>query len=256
MPPDQSLLQDRRTRLLQEHEPAAIARRLQRPTDDSWVPHAVLGGIDGCVTTFAIVAGTLGAGLATSTALILGFANLVADGFSMAASNFESVRAQADHRESMRRREEQHIESVPDGEKEELRQIYAARGFAGTTLEAIVDTISADRQTWIDTMLSEELGLASAAPRPLRAALVTFTAFVLIGTVPLLPLFAPDPTSREYALSAALTGAMFFLVGMLKCPQSLSSALRSGVQTLAIGSTAALLAYGAGLLLGKLAGTV
>jgi VIT1/CCC1 family predicted Fe2+/Mn2+ transporter len=86
--------------------------------------------------------------------------------------------------------------------------------------------------------------------------MVTFVAFVLVGAVPLLPLFTSAPTYREYTLSAGLTGAMFFLIGMLKRPQSCRSSLRSGVQTLAIGSTAALLAYGAGLLLGSLAGTV
>ncbi|NND45686.1 MAG: hypothetical protein HKN58_10205 [Xanthomonadales bacterium] len=230
-------------RLLDSHQPEAIAQRLAQSPRDSWIPDAVLGGIDGCVTTFAIVAGTLGAGLPHYTALILGGANLVADGVSMAVSNFEAVRARHAHLERMRREESHHIDTVPEGELEELRQIFRAKGFEGDLLERVVETISANRETWIKTMLSEELGLRTTPQQPLRAAFTTLTAFVLVGAVPLLPLLASEPARAHYLGSAALAGLMFILVGALKQPDGVWNALRSGLKTLATGSLAASLAF-------------
>ena len=71
-----------------EHTPEAIGERLAAGTRQNYLRDFVYGGIDGSVTTFAIVAGTIGASLSIEVVLILGIANLVADGFSMAASNF------------------------------------------------------------------------------------------------------------------------------------------------------------------------
>jgi VIT1/CCC1 family predicted Fe2+/Mn2+ transporter len=239
--------------LRREHEPGMVARRLRQLPGTSWVPDAVLGGIDGCVTTFAIVAGTVGAGLPTATALILGLANLVADGFSMAVSNFEAARAQVDHANAMRRREAEHIDAIPEGEIEELRQIFSRKGLSGATLDTVVATISSNRETWIETMMSEELGLQRASPRPLRSALVTFLSFVLVGTVPLLPLLTPSPAQLEFTASAALAALMFFLVGAMKRSGNAAAAVRAGVQTLLTGSLAAGLAFAAGYALRNLA---
>jgi VIT1/CCC1 family predicted Fe2+/Mn2+ transporter len=243
-----------RQSLLDEHRPEAIAQRLRQLPRAPWRPDAVLGGIDGCVTTFAIVAGTLGAGLPTSTALILGMANLLADGFSMAVSNFEACRARMDHIAHMQRREESHIDAVPEGELEELRQIFAAKGFSGEVLQRIVDTISADRAMWVEIMLSEELGLQKTMYRPLRSALITFLAFVGVGVIPLLPILANRPAGLEYLLSAGLAALIFFLVGAMKQGGTVDSAwLRSGLRTLATGSLAAGLAFVVGLSLKSLA---
>lgn len=243
-----------RRKLLEQHEPREVARRLRRPPGQSAIPDAVLGSIDGCVTTLAVVAGTLGAGLPSSTALILGMANLLADGFSMAVSNFESGRAQQEHIEAMRRKEERHIEQFPEGEREEVRQIFRAKGFEGELLERIVATISNNRQVWVETMLSDELGLQRASPRPLRSGFVTFLAFVLVGVVPLLPLMLNGPARLRFTLSAGLAGVMFFLIGSLKRLDSGPRAtLAAGLRTLLTGTLAASLAFAAGYFLRQLA---
>ena len=103
--------------LHRQHQSDAIALRLSAQVQPRYIGDAVLGAIDGCVTTFAVVAGAVGAGFPASVALIMGFANLLADGFSMAVSNYEAVRAVHDFRETARLTEEDHIERLPEGER-------------------------------------------------------------------------------------------------------------------------------------------
>ncbi len=216
---------------------------------------AVLGGIDGCVTTFALVSGAVGAGFSATVAVVLGLANLLADGFSMAVSNYEAIRAQGEHADALRRQEHDHIERIPDGEREEVRQIFAGKGFSGDTLETIVETICRDRTLWVDTMLQEEHGVALGAMHPWRSAITTFAAFVAVGLIPLLPLFVPAwPAAVQFGLSAALAALMFLLIGMLKSLVFGRSVWRSGLTTLATGSVAAALAFFTGYLLRMLFG--
>jgi VIT1/CCC1 family predicted Fe2+/Mn2+ transporter len=248
---------ERKDRLAAEHAPGAVAARLARSHRPSYLGDAVLGAIDGCVTTFAVVAGVVGAGLPRAAALILGLANLAADGFSMAVSNLERARSEQEHREKARRIEHQHIEQVPEGEREEVRQILATKGFEGELLEEGVRVVTADRERWVDFMLTEELGLSLHGPSPGRAALVTFASFCAIGLIPLLP-FLLTPGWRDaslFRLSSLLTGLAFFAVGALKGRVLEHPPLRSGLRTLAVGGTAAALAYAVGILLRGLAET-
>lgn len=231
-------------RLLAEHEPDAVAARLAAAGKPQVLPDAVLGGIDGCITTFAIVTGSVGAGFAPHVAVILGVANLLADGLSMAVSNYESIKAQNEFVEATRRAEERHIELVPDGEREEIRQIFAQRGYTGERLERIVRVITSDRKLWVDTMLAEEHGLGAAHPDPKRAAAVTMAAFIVVGFVPLLPLLIPPLGERlQIYLSVALAGVMFFAIGSAKSLFLGTRPLKSGLATLATGGSAAALAF-------------
>ena len=73
--------------------------------------------------------------------------------------------------------EESHLDTIPDGEAEEIRQIFQQKGFDGDLLDRVVEVITADRKLWVETMLREEWGLSLVSVSPLKAALVTFTAF-------------------------------------------------------------------------------
>jgi VIT1/CCC1 family predicted Fe2+/Mn2+ transporter len=235
-----------------EHTPAAISQRLAKGTRPNYLRDFVYGGIDGSVTTFAVVAGTVGANLSTRVILILGAANLMADGFSMAASNFLGTKAERDDYRRLAGMETTHIDLIPEGEREEVRQIYAAKGFKGDDLESIVTIVTADRDLWIRTMLTEEYGLPLEVRSEWMAAFSTFGAFVLCGLVPMMPFVFG--TARAFEVSACLTGLVFFAIGSFKAGWSTDAWWHSGLVTLAIGSAAASLAYLAGSILQALAG--
>src|SRR5262245_42007291 len=233
------------------HSPEAIRERLADGPSHSYLRDWVYGGIDGSVTTFAVVAGVVGAQLSPGIILIIGVANIIADGFSMAASNFLGTTTEHEQIKHLESVENRHIDTFPEGEREEVRQIFKAKGFEGEDLERVTELITADRQRWVRTMLTEEYGLPIEARSPWLAAISTFSAFIICGLAPLIPFIF----GFHNALTAAmvLTGASFFAVGSVKSVWSPVSWWMSGLTTFAVGSTAAGLAYVVGVLLRNLA---
>lgn len=234
-----------------EHTTEAIRERLSS-VRHNYIRDWIYGGIDGAVTTFAVVSGVSGAELSAAVVLILGFANLIADGFSMAASNFLATRAEIEDYRRLEKIEYRHIEQFPEGEREEIRQIYREKGFTGEELERAVDLITSDKDRWVRAMLAEEYGLPAEIRSPVKAALSTLSAFLICGLIPLVSyLFGAE---NSFFISSVLTGATFFLIGSVKSRWSTVSWLRSGAETLIVGSLAAVLAYAVGVLLKGIAG--
>lgn len=236
-----------RVDLEHSHEPDEVAARLGRGPRVNYLPDAVLGGIDGTVTTFAVVAGAVGANLQTRVVVILGVANLVADGFSMAASNFVATRASMEEAAKLRAREERHLDVDPKGEVVEIREIYRGKGFTGEALEQLTRLITSRRDIWINTMLAEEYGIAANHRSPWMAGGATFAAFVAAGALPLVPFVVALPEPAWIA--TAVTGLVFFVIGSLKSRWSLRSWWASGIETFLIGMGAAVLAFFAGRLI-------
>ncbi|HEY8227766.1 MAG TPA: VIT1/CCC1 transporter family protein [Pyrinomonadaceae bacterium] len=233
-----------------EHTTEAIDARLSAGPGNNYLRDWIYGGIDGAVTTFAVVTGVVGAGLSPIVIVILGFANLVADGFSMASSNFLGTKAEHDDIRRLEAIEQRHIEITPEGEREEVRQIFARKGFTGPDLDRVVELITSDRDRWVQTMLTDEYGLPHAARSPWLAAASTFSAFVVCGLVPLLPFLLR--VGNAVRLSAIATGAVFFAIGSLKSRWSTNAWWRSGLETLLVGSAATSLAYAVGVALQNL----
>jgi vacuolar iron transporter family protein len=236
-----------------EHTPSAVRARLRTGPSVSYLRDFIYGAVDGTITTFAIVSGVAGANLDASVVIILGLANLFADGFSMAVSNYLGTRAEHQARERARRDEERHIELVPDGEREEIRQIFAAKGFSDEALDTVVDVITADRNRWVDAMMTEELGYGADATDPLRAAAATLAAFVIVGFLPLAVFVAdlavPGDIPAPFAWSTGLTVVALGIVGALKARFVDRPAWRSALETAAVGGAAAALAFGVGVAL-------
>lgn len=234
-----------------EHSAEAIKQRLAKGPVHSYLSDWIFGGIDGSVTTFAVVSGVSGARLSPWIILVMGFANLFADGFSMAASNYLGTKAEHEDLKRLEAVENRHIDTSPEGEREEVRQIFQQKGFDGEDLRRIVQLITADRKRWVRTMLTEEYGLPYEVRSPWIAALSTFSSFFVCGLIPLLPYLFQF--TNPFVLSLIATGAIFFAIGSAKSRWSTASWLRSGSVTLFVGAIAASLAYVAGVILRTLA---
>jgi VIT1/CCC1 family predicted Fe2+/Mn2+ transporter len=235
-----------------DHTHEAIRERLGAGPPRSYLRDWIYGGIDGAVTTFAIVSGVVGAQLSPRIILILGAANLVADGLSMAASNYLATRAEHEELRYAEAVEHRHIETAPDGERAEVREIFRQRGLTGELLERVTETITADRDRWVQTMLRDEYGLPTAIRSPWRAAGSTFSAFLVCGLVPLLPFVAALP--NPFWTAAAATALVFALIGAFKSRWSAHPWWRSGLETLSVGGAAAAVAYAIGAWLRDLVG--
>ncbi len=224
--------------------------------DKSYIPEFVYGGIDGAITTFAVVAGAAGANLSVSIVIILGMANLIADGFSMSVGNFFSTQAARDNYDRHRQTELWEIENLREKEIEEIREIYAAKGFTGNLLEEVVAVIISNKEVWADTMMREELFLIKDDKTPYKTAGVTFFSFLIIGVIPLLSyLAAPffhSGDNRLFLISCAATGLALAIIGQLKSIVTGKSRLRGTLETVALGGLAALIAYYVGFVLEKI----
>ncbi|MCB0354765.1 MAG: VIT1/CCC1 transporter family protein [Bdellovibrionales bacterium] len=239
-----------------EHTKAAIAARLDSPSRYGDLGDMVLGAVDGTVTTFAIVSGVAGTDISHGTllAFTLGLANVLADGFSMGASNYLKARSDLQTIENYRKKEEMHIRRIPESEREEIRQIYIRKGFSGDLLEQIVEQITQNKQLWVETMLTDEWGLHLSPISPLRSATLTFGAFLVAGTVPLLPLllglFSEINSKTVFLLCGAFAGIVFLITGALRGKILEVSISRSAVETFVVGGVAAAVAYLVGNVLG------
>lgn len=226
------------------HSPSEVRARITATGSPSMLRDTVYGAIDGAVTTFAIVSAVAGAGLAPGIIIALGLANVLADGFSMAAGNYSGTKAELDNIKRIRQIEERHIRDEPDGERLELREILAQKGLTGSVLDDATEVIAADKAKWIEMMLVDEYGLSPVDPHPMRAAMATFLAFLVAGIVPLIPfLFG---AGLAFQISLGMTGLVFFAIGTLKSYWSLSPWWKSGLETLLIGAVAAGIAFAVG----------
>ena len=234
-----------------EHSAEAIKQRLATGPTHNYLRDWIYGGIDGSVTTFAVVSGVAGARLSSWIILVMGFANLFADGFSMAASNYLGTKAEHDDIHRLEAVENRHIDTFPEGEKEEVREIFRQKGFTGEDLRRIVQLITADRTRWVRTMLTEEYGLPYEVRSPWIAALSTFSSFLVCGLIPLLPYLFQ--LTHAFEVSVIVTAVVFFAIGSIKSRWSTGSWLQSGSATLLVGAIAAGLAYAAGVILKTLA---
>lgn len=213
----------------------------------------IYGGIDGSVTTFAVVAGATGAGFSTEVIVILGLANLLADGLSMSIGSYLSAKAEAHHFQKYKKEELWSVHNKPEEETDEIRKIYERKGFNGETLEEIVKVITSNRQLWVDEMMKDELKMIEASKQPLQKGIATYLSFIAVGIIPLtiylVDLLLPENKLPLFFSSCVLTFSVFIFIGYLKSNLNRVSRKKGIAETLLLGATAALVAYFAGSVL-------
>jgi VIT1/CCC1 family predicted Fe2+/Mn2+ transporter len=213
-----------------------------------YIAEFVYGGIDGAITTFAVVAGATGAHLSISVVIILGLANLIADGFSMSVGNYFSRKAEIDAYNRHVAVEYWEIENLREKEIEEIREIYQKKGFEGELLEQVVTKICSNNDVWVDTMMKEELEMTMDTTKsPINSATVTFISFVTIGFIPLLSYLFKDllglSNDTLFLFSCILTSVGLMIVGAMKSVVNEKSLFRGISETLLLGGLAAGLSY-------------
>lgn len=235
-----------------------IKKRVKKKNGYNWLPDFVYGGIDGAVTTFAVVAGVEGASLSIPVILILGFANLFADGFSMATSKYLSDKTNQEQYARIRAREKKHIQTNIKHKDEELDRIISSYGFKGKDLTSAKRVFQSNPDALVDLIMRNEYNMTQENINPKKGGIATFTSFLIIGFIPLIvyvfrPLLPLDP-EQTFIATAVATLAALFIVGAIKSRFTDRHWTVSGMETALIGGIAATIAYVVGYFLKDLAG--
>ena len=219
--------------------------------ESNYIRDVVFGFGDGVNTSLGIVAGVGGAIIAADVIILAALIGMFTGAKAMAVQNYLAVKSQREILESEIKREEFEIKTVPEEEKEEIIEIYRAKGFEGDDLNKVVNKITSNKDVWLKTMLTEELGLnLEILGNPLRGALVMFGSFLLGGILPILPYFAVKAglisSSIAIIIAIVISVTSSFIVGALKGRMAKKSWIKSGIEMAGLGTGIALVGYGIG----------
>ena len=222
---------------------ASRSARTESHTNSDWLRDVILGGQDGLVNVLGISLGLSAAGASTPIILAAGLAATITESISMGAVAYTSTLAERDRYRFEEEQERSEIRDTPEVEREEIRQIYAAKGFSGDLLDQVVNTISSNHDAWVATMMSEELHLQPVDTRAvLRTSVIVGIAAVIGSLIPLLPMVLAGPPAR-IPLTVVLCGLVLFGVGYYQARTYVGDWRKTGFQFVAIGLGAAFLGY-------------
>ena len=219
--------------------------------ESSYIRDIVFGFGDGVNTSLGIVAGIGGATIGIDIVILAAMIGMFTGAKAMAVQNYLAVKSQREILESEIEKEEYEIENTPEAEKREIEQIYRAKGFAGEELKMVVNKITSNKQVWLKTMLTEELGLnLEIIGNPVKGAVVMFISFLLGGVLPIIPYFIVKTglinnfMALIVAISISLTSS--FIIGAIKGRLVKKSWVKGGLEMSLLGTGIALLGYGIG----------
>jgi VIT1/CCC1 family predicted Fe2+/Mn2+ transporter len=219
--------------------------------ESNYIRDVVFGFGDGVNTSLGIVAGIGGATVGVDIVILAAIIGMFTGAKAMAVQNYLAVKSQIEILQSEIKREEYEIENTPEKEREEIVEIYKAKGFAGEELDMVVNKITSNKGVWLRTMLTEELGLnLEILGSPIKGAIVMFISFLVGGILPILPYFIVKTglinnfTALLIAISISLTSS--FVIGAIKGRLAKKSWIKGGLEMSLLGTGIALLGYGIG----------
>ncbi len=230
--------------------PAGTAKPQHREEhrQTNWLRDVILGGQDGLVNILGIILGVIAGGGSKAVLLAAGFAAAFTESISMGAVGYTSAVSERDYYQAEQAREAAEIDATPEAERQEIRDIYAAKGFAGELLDRVVDTITANREGWLATMMDEELHLQPVqTPDIVRSAIVITIATLIGHLIPLLP-FAWLTRTTALILAIVLSALVLFGVGVYSSVTLVGDWRKNGLKMVVIGLGAAAV----GFLIGRL----
>jgi vacuolar iron transporter family protein len=216
--------------------------------ETSSLSDVILGGQDGLVNVLGVILGVAAATGDTRIILVAGLAATFAESVSMGAVAYTSMLADHAYYQSELEREYRHIEEAPNLEKQEIRDIYSRKGFAGKLLDTIVETITQNKDIWVESMLMEEHKVVPVDRKlALRSAFTVFVAALVGSFIPLIP-FIFLPVRVGIGVSLGVSAIALYWVGSYKARNYVGHPVKSGLEMMAIGIVSALVGYGIGLI--------
>jgi VIT1/CCC1 family predicted Fe2+/Mn2+ transporter len=214
----------------------------------------IYGGIDGIVTTFAVVAGFAGAALsneATTTlsflvVLLFGLANLFADATSMGLGNFLSVRSEKDLYKADRAKERARLIEHPQQEVEKTIRMMQEQGFTAEESAQLASIYQKNVDYWLNfKMIHEHRSPDPRDENEFFTGLATFVSFMLFGAIPLLPFMLQSSGDPATAFMYSIIGTFvaLLLLGVLKWRVTGAAFLNAMFEVVAVGGVAAVIAY-------------
>ncbi len=209
------------------------------------VREIIFGFNDGSISILALLAGVTGGALAQGSIIVAGISGVVAGAISMGIGAYISTKSEIEHHRSEIKRELREIEQIPEVEKEEVRQIYRKKAhFTEEELNFIVERIVSDKETWLDTMMKEELGLFEERfERPTKLGFIMLIAFLAGGSIPIVPFLIIQSPLNSLIVAAVLTFTSLFVIGLWKTTFTEKHWLISGLEMVGVGVLAAVVPY-------------
>jgi len=213
------------------------------------IKNIVFGVQDGALTTLGVVAGITGAVTDNSLIILAGVVSLAAEAISMGAGEYISSKSEVEVYKHEVELEKKEMERMPDIERQEIVDIYKAKGFKGKLLNQIVRKITSDKKLWLDTMLREELGFPQKFEDPKKLGFQMLVASFIGGTIPIIP-YLLLPVSTALFISVMGTAVSLFIVGASKTIITKGNWIKSGIEMMLVGMLVALAGYSIGSIFG------
>ncbi|OAI40532.1 rubrerythrin family protein [bacterium SCGC AG-212-C10] len=229
---------------------ARIEGRHRGATSGNALRAAVLGSNDGLVSNLCLVMGVAGADPGRSVVILTGVAGLIAGSLSMALGEWVSVRSSAEAFEKQMAIEADELAVMPEEEREELALIYQSKGISRDDANELAARIIANKDTALDTLAREELGMApEEVGNPWVAAGTSFLTFAIGAILPILPWLVAGGW-LAVAGSLLFSSLGLFAVGAATSLFTGRSLAFAGGRMLLIGLAAAAITFGIGTLIG------
>lgn len=184
------------------------------------IKSVVLGGLDGIITTFAIVCAVAGSGeLGSKVVIMMGVANLVADAISMGLGDYLSEKAEMEYVAQEQAREQWEMDNFIEGEISEMADIYVQKGFTRPNALDILNRMVLNRQFFLEHMMVQEIGVmpVDENAQPALKGAVTFTSFICCGSVPLLVYIGLYDSIEKDVVFSIASGAVSLTLFSLGC---------------------------------------
>jgi predicted membrane protein (TIGR00267 family) len=205
----------------------------------------VIGMSDGLTVPFALAAGLSGAVNSSGIVITAGIAEIVAGSIAMGLGGFLAGRTEADHYASELKREYAEVENVPEQEKAEVREVFAAFGLSEKLQNEVAEEMAKDKHKWVDFMMRYELGLEEPkANRARQSAITIGVSYIVGGIIPLSPYFFISDSTQALYYSCGITMICLFVFGYFKSRVTGQPAIQGALKVLLIGALAAAAAFG------------